>query len=219
MRLKFILALSALLVAATSFAADKPVEDLLAKMRKTYQGTKTAKFETKMTVTGRNGKVVISLLFEFAQPNKMRASMQVPNAVEQTVYCNGKDVVVVDNTNGGKQTMPYSVDVLGRAIQANLESICFFDWARQLSTATGGNMKESKFKILSEKWNGKTYTVLEETAEAQNVFVRYFIDPKTNYIWRTVVQDLKTKKEMQDFEIVKLALGEAISPSRFEAPK
>jgi hypothetical protein len=37
----------------------------------------------------------------------------------------------------------------------------------------------------SETWNGRRWTILEEKAGSNGIY-RYFIDPKTALIWRTV---------------------------------
>ena len=115
--------------------------------------------------------------------------------------------------------MPYSLDILGRALPANLETMNFFDWKRQLSTDESGNMHTSKLKIVNgQKWNGKTWTVLEEIAEEPGLFVRYFIDRKTNLIWRTELKRLNDGKLIMDAQITSLTLGARIPPETFKPP-
>ena len=203
------------------FAADKAVEDLLAKMRKAYSNVKTASFHTLIMVTQGGQALKVNLDVEYATPNKIRADMDLSGLVKGTVYCDGKTVTVVREGSEDASDQPYSIDSLGRALfAANLETINFFDWKRQLSTDESGNMHTSKLKIVkSEKWNGKTWTMLEETAEDVGVFVRYFIDPKTNLIWRTVVKRIPGDVLVMDAQITRLTLGAKIDAKRFKPPK
>ncbi|MES1227688.1 MAG: hypothetical protein ABUL72_03400, partial [Armatimonadota bacterium] len=104
------------------------------------------------------------------------------------------------------------------AAPLNLETLCFWDSKRQLSTDKGANMHDSKLRLLQkETWKDKDYMVLEETAERSKVFVRYFIDPKTKYIVRTVVYNLEdTTQVLQDQKITKMDLNPKVDPSLFK---
>ena len=167
-----------LLAYAAAFAlvpAGKPqeieVEELLGKMRQVYRETKTASFQTKSSINEKGEKIVVTLTGEFANPNRMRVSFAGLPSGEATLICDGKEVAIVIEGQP-KRSLEYSVDNLGKSLFANLETLCFFDWKRQLSTAEGGNMKSSKLKIVKEDWNGKNWLILEEHAEMQRVDVR-----------------------------------------------
>jgi hypothetical protein len=99
----------------------------------------------------------------------------------------------------------------------NLEVMSFWDWKRQLSTDPGSNMEESKFKLVQgESWNGKKWTVLEETAYGQNVFVRYFVDPSSSLIYRVLVYDLGRTKLQVETVVKKLERNIKVDPKKFE---
>lgn len=205
--------------AATAFGADAQVEELLSKMRTAYSRTKSARFEVTTDLTQSERKIKVSMKVDFAAPNKMRAQLSMGSTGTATVICNGKSIVSAFGPNISP-SQPYGLDALGRSLPANLETLCFFDWKRQLSTGAGGNMSKSKLTIIpSEKWNGKSYLVLEESAPQQDVFVRYFIDPATYLIWRTHSVSLKAKKPLMDARLTRLELGASIDPKVFELPK
>lgn len=192
-------------------------EELLAKMRQAYRETKVAAFQVKTTLN--EGETLnLTLDATFANPNKMKVGIEGLPSGTVTVICDGKTVAVVADKKV-MRTTEYSIDSLGRSLFANLETLCFFDWKRQLSTAEGGNMKTSKLLIKKEDWEGKPWLVLEEHAEAQKVDVRYFIDPQTYYIWRTVSTMIGQKEPFMDARIIKLELKSEIDPKTFEIPK
>lgn len=203
---------------ANAFCADKETEELLAKMRAAYSQVKTAKFATKSVFRrGKDKEFTANLSTEFAAPNKLRSTVTVAGQKVE-VYCDGKSVLQLGPANRIKSD--YSLDALGQALPANLESLCFFDWKRQLSTAAGGNMKESILKIApKESWNGRTWIVLEEKAPKQKVFVKYYIDPGTYLIWRTKSSRTDQNFISEDYQLTSLTLGGAIDAKRFQIPK
>ena len=105
---------------------------------------------------------------------------------EVTVSSDGARVRVVDPMLSQPEERTFTLQNLRRAVGANLEVISLWDWQRQLSTGDGGNMRGADLRIgTNEKWNGRSWTVLEESAGSNGRY-RYFIDPKTSLIWRTV---------------------------------
>jgi hypothetical protein len=60
--------------------------------------------------------------------------------------------------------------------------------------------------------------VLEESAPQANVYVEYYIDPKTNFIWRTVQMSLDKEFIRGDFIIKKLTIGAKIDDKKFKKP-
>lgn len=193
-------------------------EELLGKMRQAYRETKTASFQTKSSINEKSEKIVVTLNGEFANPNRMRVSFTGIPSGEATLICDGKEVAIVIEGQP-KRSLEYSVDNLGKSLFANLETLCFFDWKRQLSTAEGGNMKTSKLKVVKEDWNGKNWLVLEEHAEMQRVDVRYFIDPETYFIWRTVSTLMGEKEPFMDAQVLRLELNKVLDDKLFVIPK
>jgi outer membrane lipoprotein-sorting protein len=199
-----------LLLTSMALAADQQVETLLSHMRDAYKAVKSATCTTTATIWGatESGDQPVEYQTDLAykSPNLMRIILKGgPIDGHLTIMSDGTSITVT--TSQGTRTLgPYKVDTINRAVPVlNLESICFWDWETQLSTATGKNMANSTFKIVKdEEWEGKHWLVLEETAAKDKVFCRYFIDPKTYLIWRTKVSDLETKKTQFDAKVTSM---------------
>lgn len=202
-----------------SFAADKKVEELLLRMRTAYQITRTASLSTRVMVSDSPARTaVVNLQMDYERPNKVRATIDV-GAAKGEVYSDGNRILAID-LKGNRKVGNYSSAVLAGTLAGNLETISFFDWKRQLSTAPSANMRDSQLKLLpKESWNGRMWTVLQENAPKQKVLVKYYIDPATNFIWRTIVKKTDTKLIVQDAQLTKLSLGVPMDPNRFKLPK
>ena len=202
-----------------ALATNDEVEELLAKMRKTYQTLGTVTFKLESTILTPNGDIVIHMIGGFKSPNKMYVDIELPGA-RVKVVSDGKKVYSVRGDSERIMEMPYNIDVLGDALMgANLEVINFYDWERQLSTGADGNMHDSKLSIRkNEKWNGKTWLVLEEAAPQVGVYVEYYIDPKTHLVWRTVQMSIDKEFTRGDFILKSLKRGAKISDKRFQKP-
>ena len=202
-----------------ALAADQEVEDLLAKMRNSYRTIGTVTFKLESTILTANGDIVIHMIGGFKSPNKMYVDIELPGA-RVKVVSDGKKVYSVRGDSERIMEMPYNIDVLGDALMgANLEVINFYDWERQLSTGADGNMHDSKLSIRkNEQWNGKSWLVLEESAPKVDVYVEYYIDPKTNFVWRTVYMSLDKEFTRGDYILKSLKLGAKISDKRFQKP-
>jgi len=209
---------SAVFVVAAAHAADAEVEALLSKMRNVYKQTKTATFTTE-TKLGDN---VIVSNFSFSGPAKIHVEFTIPtpqgakaSVVEIT---DGKTIYLKLPTQTEFQQKPFTANDLDSDLAVNLESICFYDWEKQLSTEKGKNMEHSTFKILpGQEWDGKKWTVLEETSSTDKVLCSYYIDPKTSLIWRTTVKALAggDKSAEMDCKITKMNLGVKLDDSIF----
>ena len=205
--------------AAWANAADPNVEALLAKMRAAYGSAKSVTFTTETEI----GKQKVESSFSFLSPGKIRLALSSSTSktagVLLTRISDGKTVSSKAGKRAGFKDQPYTPDSFVAGVPVNLESICFFDWAKQLSTAPGKNMEHSSFKLLlNQDWRGKKWTVLEETATAQKIVCHYFIDPKTNFIWRTTVKAMPggNAQNNADFQISQMNLAAKIDPSIFK---
>lgn len=203
---------------SSAIAADPQVEALLSNMRDGYKRLKGVTYTTE----SQFGKQVFVNSFTFESPTKARISVTSPSlksaGVLLTKICDGKTVNSKRMNQPSYQEKPYSPDVLADLVPVNLESICFFDWDRQLSTAPGKNMEHSTFKIArNEEWNGRKWTVLQETASRQKVVCSYYIDPATYIIWRTVVKAMPGGNPASecDCKITKLNLAAKVDESEF----
>jgi len=203
---------------ASACAAGKDVEDLLASMRHAYQSVKAATFTTKSTFGGRS---FVNTVY-FKNPNKVRFEVTSPLATDKgqmiVRFTDGETISTKQPKSQAYAHDRFTLLKLESGIPVNLESLCFFDWDIQLSTSRGKNMETSKLKIVrNEAWNGKKWLVLEETAEKQQVFCRYFIDPKSLLIWRTVVYPLGSKSVTEDCQISNLNSNALVPNSKFMA--
>jgi|CXWL01.1.fsa_nt_gi outer membrane lipoprotein-sorting protein len=216
MNLKSILASTLLLTANIAFAADEEVEKLLSAMRGAYKDAKSAKLTLKSTMLFEEKEA--STVFEatFKGPDKlyMYTDSMFGADGKFKVICDGKTIIV--SSPEGKEELPYSIEELSGVGPVNLETLCFWDFKRQLNTGDDGNMRKSEFKIsLDQDWNEKKWTILEETANEQGVLVKYWIEPKTHFIWKTEVADLATKTKFMTCEIQKMEIGLEVEDSLF----
>jgi hypothetical protein len=186
-------------------------------MRNAYKGLKGVTYRTE----SKFGTASFVSDFVFGAPSKIRLTVKRVGAkgVLVTKICDGKTISVRQGTISAPRQIPYTANNIAAGVPANLESICFFDWAQQLSTASGMNMEHSTFRLMrNQDWNGKKWTVLEETAAAQKVVCTYYIDPKTNIMWRTVVKVMPggDKANECDCKITQLNLAAKVDESTFK---
>ena len=166
----------------TSQPASPEVEKLLANIRAAYQAIAAA--DLRFAVTGRRNTISGNLDYE--APGRVEATLSVVDYGKVTVSSDGTLVRVIDPMLTEPEERSFTLQNLRRAVGANLEVISLWDSQRQLSTGGGGNMRGSDLSIApNEKWNSRTWIVLEESAGSNGRY-RYYIDPKTSLIWRTV---------------------------------
>ena len=60
--------------------------------------------------------------------------------------------------------------------------------------------------------------MLEEAAPRVDIYVEYFIDPKTHFIWKTIQMTLDKEFTNREFVLTKLKTGLTISDKRFAPP-
>jgi len=212
--LKGALMASAVLLASVGHAADAQVEALLGKMRQAYGATKSVTF----TVEATTSKNKYTSTITFRSPRTLHVSIVsgTDSRLRKPVSIDSDGATVRVKSPMGLEEVPFTTDLLNGALRGNLESICFYDWQKQLSTAPGKNMEHSTFRILlNQDWNGKKWTVLEETAAAEKVVCKYYVDPKSYLIWRTVVKVSPggDKGQEIDAKILKMGPGGAIPDS------
>lgn len=210
-----------LLALATSaaFAADKDVEDILRVLRQNYSNAKSAQLEVQSYMRELGDQYLLTTRMQYVKPGKFRlvtkGESMGPNPL--LMVSDGKTSYTKDPT--GKVTREkFDPDKVASPI--NLESLCFWDWKRQLSTAKGDNMNASELRLLKkETWKDKDYMVLEEKAPKSNVFVRYYIDPVKKFIVRTAVYSLEDASILlQDHKVTKFELNPKIDPTAVKLP-
>jgi hypothetical protein len=201
--------------------ADKNVETLLAHMRNAYESIKAATYTTESTTyNAEGGKDTYNAEFAFKKPLMIRGMLKGGQLGAHTLtsITDGETITVSSTAGPGQNGEKFTLDGFEKYVPVtNLESISFFDWDRQLSTAQGKNMANSTFHLVPhESWNGKDWIVLEETAKKDGLFVRYFIDPKSFLIWRTNVKKLDDKKDQLDAWLTKLDTNAQLDDALFK---
>jgi len=218
--MKWISACLLFAVAAPAGAAGHDVEDLLLHMRNAYKMVKSATF----TATSHIGASEFVNSFSFKSPSKIRleiTSPKTPAFKSPLIKVSDGASIWMKLPNAPSATrMSYSIDNFENSLPVNLECFCFWDYDRQLSTARGKNMEHSTFKIFKDQpWNGKNWIVLEETASQQKIVVKYYVDPKSSLIWRTVVRADGSAKDTEDSQITKMDTAAHVADSLFTKPK
>jgi outer membrane lipoprotein-sorting protein len=201
---------------APAFAADKDVEDLLKVLRDNYGKAKSVRMEVASMVLTQQGELNLKSQVWYKNPGSFRIESAGTN-VSALSASDGKSAY--NKAFDGKITKgKFDPDEIASPV--NLEVLCFWDWKRQLSTTKGANMNESQLRLLKkETWKDKDYMVLEEKAPKSQVFVRYYIDPKTKFIVRTAVYSLEDSTLLlQDHKVTKFELNAAVDPKQLKLP-
>ena len=208
------------LLASQGMASSKEVEDLLAKMRNAYKSVKTARFRTKVDALGQKrfrNRVVVDVLYQAPKMLTLRAMR--PGEVYESLVSDGRRILKV-TARSETQVDIATIDTLTGGLPINLESICFFDWKRQLSTDVGCNMHTSQLGIKQgQVWNGKTWLVLTEAAPGRSgmTLLEYYIDPKTYLIWR-VIGHLQDGEKTVDAYLMNLSVNVPVKVEAFKMP-
>ncbi|MDR3692508.1 MAG: hypothetical protein P4L46_24210 [Fimbriimonas sp.] len=216
--LKAVCAASAFGATALCLAADRQVEELLSHMRVAYATNRSVTYTTQ----SHFGQVDFTSSFTYQNPNKIRVLISSPNSPAMKTsliqISDGKRMNVKLPNSMDFAEKAFSVQGFEQQLPVNLESLCFFDWEQQLSTAPGKNMEHSTFQLeTNQPWNGRSWTVLVETAPRSRVVCRYYVDPKTYFIWRTVVKPMQggNPLDASDCQITKLTPGAKVDSSDF----
>lgn len=223
MNYKFAVATVATAFFGAVWAQAADVEQLLTNMRAAYQKPQTVRIKTEALLPIGSEKEPQRMQFDLTFKRPYKVFCKVTRFPGQE----GKDIFWVTDGKSLKSTGPegtrksdISPDEIGKGWPINLESLSFWDYERQLSTKAGANMEKSVFAVIeSEQWNDKAWLVLEETAKGQDVFVRYFIDPKTFFIWRCDVWDLEKKNHYYDITVKELEIDPAVDDKIFDISK
>lgn len=219
MQFKSILICAVAVLAGAAFATEKEIDELLANMRKAYTSAKSAKMQTETTILIEDEKIKGTFDVWYKAENKLYVRAEGAFGMEGVLkmICDGKKILV--STPEDKEERDFTIENLSDGAPFNLEVLCFWDSKRQLTNTTGGNMAKSELKIVKDQdWDGKKWTILEEKANEQKVFVKYWIDPKTSFIWKTEVMDLETRKPVMECIVKSLKIDVEIPETSFEIP-
>lgn len=213
-----LLLLLLLLAASTQARAELTAEQLLAKMRAAYKAVPSV--ELKVQTKFIRAKTVIALsTIEFLAPNKIRIETTGIPGLEGDMFRAVSDGSRVSMTGlpGGPIEWPYDYNRFIRSVpMLDLETLCYWDWAKQLSTAKGGNMAASRLAVKREDWQGQSYYVLEEHADRQGVFIRYFVEPHRFLIMKVLQYQSDSTGPSQENLVLKLHLRKPLVPEDFK---
>lgn len=206
-----LIALFPLMAAASADPID--AKTLVKKVHDAYAAVKSARVTMEATGYAGDGKTGVTLLY--AAPKKLKATVKgFAEGGGQTTFTTTGGTVAITDPDGKQAKQEIDFDQL--QLPCNLETMSFWDYQKQLSTDKGGNMETSVLKVVEkEKWNDKEWIVLEEDAPAQKVSVRYFIDPKTYLIWRTVTTPYSGEQTFESW-ITKLELDVKVDDKEFK---
>ena len=208
-----------LLFAATVKLSLEDPDALLGKMRAAYHEVHSALFYVRFTATDPKGKQISGeARYEYVSPNKFRAAFKGATGGKAILISDGSHIAIF-STTGRRDLMPYSPSGLTSHLPTNVETLAFFNSDKCLSRDRLGEMHGSELTIIeSKEWKSKQWRVLREINRQDFVQVDYYIDPKTNLIWRTLGEDLKTHKPFIDAEVLELESNVKIDVSRFKIP-
>jgi hypothetical protein len=151
-------------------------------------------------------------------PNGEFRVLTVAHSGPALTISDGSRIIQTRAGASGFQPSPFSLRRAVRAIGANLETICFFDFERQLSTHPGQNMYDSLLTVRNNQfWDGRRWTVLSEVVIDSGMRIDYYIDPLTNLIHRSLRTHADTGNMRSDHQIRGLELNRPISPKTFSA--
>jgi outer membrane lipoprotein-sorting protein len=191
------------------------VQALLFDMRMAYRDLKTAKL-TAYSQAPRGGTLMKRRsTIQFANPRKISAQISVEGYQPVQVWLDGRDITIQDPMLTEKVvTKPAEDRTINDTILGNLELFCLWQADQQLSTTA--NMAGSNLKIeRNVNWNGKPWTVLVEATPT--IEARYYIDPKTNLMWRTTIKNLEAGMETYDGWLESLEMNPSLPKDFFKA--
>lgn len=188
-------------------------------MRAAYKSAKSATFSVDVTrMTQQNGRQSYSFTMQYKAPNLFSTDLESP-AGKSISRSDGKTIWFTAVGTDSVSQMPWSLDNVQGATTGNLESICFIDWERQLSTAKGKNMETSKLKIRKDvEWNNKKWIVLDEVSPTVQVAVDYYIDPKTHLIHRTELFSEDRSQFFASFKVKEMKVNAKVDEAKFKKP-
>jgi outer membrane lipoprotein-sorting protein len=200
-------------VAPSAIAANQEVENLLAKIRNAYSSVKSAKYST--VVNFRNPPLHCTNYF--LAPDKFRVDFPAEGASGTTsIISDGKTTYYLP-AGQEMQHEPYDFENFFKLSPGHVETFSYFEWKKLLVIGQGMGLDDSSLKVLpNQEWNGRNWTVLEETKTSEKQVYHYYVDPKTFLIWRTTSLPFGATAYRVDTQLTKLELGISVPASMFK---
>jgi len=202
-----------IVITPSVFAADQEVDNLLAKMRNAYSAIKSAKFSTVVNFR----KPPLHTTNYFLAPDKFRVDFPGKEAGINSFITDGKFTYFVPSGQDA-QREPYDFERFFQMSPGHIETFSYFEWKKTFTV--GGKtmgLDGSALKVVpNQEWNGKKWTVLEETKNSEKQVYHYYVDPKTYLVWRTTSLPFGATAYRVDTQFTKLELGISIPESKFK---
>jgi len=199
-------------IAPSVIAADQEVDNLLAKIRNAYSVVKSAKYSTVVYFR----KPPLHCTNYFLAPDKFRVDFPADGSGGTTsLITDGKTTYYVP---AGQETQqePYDFENFFKLSPGHIETFSYFEWKKLLVVNRGMGLDGSSLKVLpDQEWNGRKWTVLEETKTSEKQVYHYYVDPKTYLIWRTTSLPFGATAYRVDTQLTKLELGISVPASMF----
>ncbi|MBX3118688.1 MAG: hypothetical protein KF784_06455 [Fimbriimonadaceae bacterium] len=200
-------------LAAGILASDstpKPA-DLLAKMRKAYDGIEAAQFTVEVSHPFYNYQAPMTV--SIRKPSFARVDIQMKGGAKIRTVSDGKQMALSDLTKPAAKSPMTELNQFG-GMPVNLESICFLNAGRELSTEKGNNMEKS---VLSVQEKSDLY-ILKETVTQPDRIIFYEVDKKTFLIMKTTEFRNKEAKPYSNTKLKNLNLKPKFGPGFFDFP-
>ncbi len=118
------------------------------------------------------------------------------------------------------QNDPDDFDNFFKLSPGHLDTFSYCEWKKLLAIGKGMGLDGSSLKVLpDQEWNGRKWTVLEETKRSEEQVYHYYVDPKTYLIWRTTSLPFGATAYRVDTQLTKLELGITVPASMFKVPR
>jgi len=199
-------------IAPSVIAADQEVENLLGKIRNAYSAVKSAKYSTVVNFR----KPPLHCTNYFLAPDKFRVDYPSDGADGMTsLITDGKTTYFLP-AGQEMQHEPYDFDNFFKLSPGHVETFSYCEWKKLLVVGKGMGLDGRSLRVLSDQeWNGRKWTVLEETKASEKQIYHYYVDPKTYLIWRTTSLPFGAIAYRVDTQLTKLELDISVPAAMF----
>ncbi len=204
-------------IAALTLQVTQDPEIVVKEVRDAYSQVTTARLTVTFEEHDPQGRRLSGTAdTAFLRPNHIRTIIK-GGKLSSAVYCDGRQIVTVREHD--RRATPYSLANLEKEIPLNLETLCFVNYGKELSTSAGGGMYRSTLAVIESVWKDKVWTVIEERNQSDDSTDRYFVGAKDHLIWRVVDMSYDRETTYSDLRVEKLSTGEPVPEDLFEPPK